>query len=136
MEGRISVDPDEIDLSRVPTHGNPLPDQASFADSKRGVWDMAIAALYPSRRHQSHKNNPLFARERRQKRLIAILATGFGLLCFVGLRIPPGTAPAEAGTASVHAVAVALSAAPKRQVRIIPLYAEPGDAGIATPANG
>ncbi len=97
---------------------------------------MAIAALYPSRRHQSHRHNPLFARERRQKRFNAILAMSFGLLCFVGLRIPPGTAPAEARTASVRAVAVALPAAPKRKVRIIPLYAEPGDTGIAIPANG
>jgi hypothetical protein len=85
---------------------------------------MAIEALYPSR-CQSQRHNPLFARERRRKRLIALLALGFGLFCFVGLRIPPG--PAQASGVSLRAVAQAVPAAPKRKVRIIPLYNIPSN---------
>jgi hypothetical protein len=85
---------------------------------------MAIEALYPSR-CQSQRHNPLFARERRRKRIIAIAALGAGLFCFVGLRIPP--TPAQASGLSLHAVAQAVPAAPKRKVRIIPLYNIPSD---------
>jgi hypothetical protein len=80
---------------------------------------MAIEALYPSRR-QSQRHNPLFARERRRKKLVALLALGFGLFSFVGLRIPPG--PAQASSAGLHRIAQAAPAAPKRKVRIIQLY--------------
>ncbi|HKH80309.1 MAG TPA: hypothetical protein VKA03_01605 [Methylovirgula sp.] len=91
---------------------------------------MAIEALYPSRR-QSMRHNPLFARERQRKRIIALFALGFGLLCFAGLRIPPS--PAQAGTARLHSVAEAAPVAPKRKIRIIPLYAVPSDQAIAVP---
>jgi hypothetical protein len=83
---------------------------------------MAIEALYPSR-CQSQRHNPLFARERRRKKIIAIAAFGAGLFCFV--RIPPP--PAQASTVSLHAVAQAVPAAPKRKVRIIPLYNIPSN---------
>ncbi len=83
---------------------------------------MAIEALYPSR-CQSQRHNPLFARERRRKRLASLLALGFGLFCFVGMRIPPGPPPASA--AGLHRVTRVLPAAPKRKVRIIQIYKIP-----------
>jgi hypothetical protein len=83
---------------------------------------MTIEALFPSRR-QSQRHNPLFARERRRKRLLSLLALGFGLFCFVGLRIPPG--PAQASSVSLHRIAQAAPAAPKRKVRIIQIYKIP-----------
>jgi hypothetical protein len=102
---------------------------------------MPIEGLYPSRL-QSQRHNPLFARERRRKRLIGLLALGFGLFAFVGLRIPPSPVqastpavqgPAEVTAPAVHVIAQAASTAPKRKVRIIPLYAEPADATMAAP---
>jgi hypothetical protein len=83
---------------------------------------MAITAEYPSRR-QSRRHNPLFAGERRRKRLFALFALAFGLFCFVGLRIPPS--PAQASTAGLHGVVEAVPAAPKRKVRIIQIYQIP-----------
>jgi hypothetical protein len=80
---------------------------------------MGIEALYPSR-CQSQRYNPLFARERRRKRFVSLLALGFGLFCFVGLRIPPGPPPASA--ASLHRIAQAAPVVPKRKVRIIQIY--------------
>jgi hypothetical protein len=80
---------------------------------------MAIEALYPSR-CQSKRHNPLFARERRRKRILGVLALGFGLFCLAGLHIPPG--PAQASSPGLHRVAQVAPAAPKRKVRIIQLY--------------
>lgn len=89
-------------------------------DEERSV--MAIEALYPSR-CQSQRHNPLFARERRRKRRLLLLALGFGLFCFVGLRMPPGPPPASA--AGLHRIAQAEHVAPKRKVRIIQIYKIP-----------
>jgi hypothetical protein len=80
---------------------------------------MAIEAFYPSR-CQSKRNNPLFARERRRKKILGVLAAGFGVFCLAGLHIPPG--PAQANSRDLHRVAQAVPAAPKRNVRIIQLY--------------
>lgn len=91
---------------------------------------MAIEALYPSRR-QSKRHNPLFARERRRKRIMTFCALGFGLFCMAGLRFPPG--PAHAGFIAHRTHMV--SATPKRQIRIIPLYNIPSEQGNA-PIHG
>jgi hypothetical protein len=85
---------------------------------------MAIEALYPSRR-QSKRHNPLFVRERRRKRIITLFALGFGLFCVAGLRFPPG--PAQASAVAHRVMAQAAPVTPKRQIRIIPLYAIPSE---------
>ncbi len=86
---------------------------------------MSIEALYPSRRFQSHANNPLFARERRLRRLSIMVAVIGALSSLAVLQVMPFDAEAHnapAEVVSAPALPVPLAATPRKAVRIIPLY--------------
>jgi hypothetical protein len=109
---------------------------------------MAIEALYPSRR-QSRRNNPLFARERRMRRLAVLTAVGLSLIGWAGLRsAPAGAAAASVASAKeVHGDLTAPFALrrvmlrepspsatpvvkPQHPIRVIPLFDVPEDAAV------
>jgi hypothetical protein len=110
---------------------------------------MAIEALYPSRL-QSRRHNPLFARERRLRRLGVCLVAAAGLVGVVGLRSVPAGAAAEAGytPADGHGqlsapfalrrahlpepAATTTAANPAHPIRVIPIFAVPQESS-ATP---
>lgn len=108
---------------------------------------MAIDALYPSRR-QSRRHNPLFARERRMRRLGLCLLAAAGLAGTIGLRSVPAGAAAEPGytPAAGHgqlSAPFALrrinlrepAAKPAHPIRVIPIFAVPQDSGTASKAG-
>lgn len=114
---------------------------------------MAIEALYPSRR-QSRRHNPLFARERRMRRLGLCLILAAGLTGAIALRSGPAGAAAEAGfTPSaghgelsapfalrrviLREPATAKPAQkPAHPIRVIPIFAVPQDSGVASGKAG
>ena len=86
---------------------------------------MSIEALYPSRRFQSHANNPLFARERRRRRLCIMVAVIGALSSLAVLQVMPFDAEAHnapAAVVSAPALPASAAATPRKAVRIIPLY--------------
>jgi hypothetical protein len=109
---------------------------------------MAIEALYPSRR-QSRRNNPLFARERRMRRVGFCIIAAAGLAGALGLHSVPAGAAAEPGftPAAGHGALSAPfalrridlrqpttakpAAKPAHPIRVIPIFAVPQD--TATP---
>ena len=84
---------------------------------------MAIEALYPSRRYPQ-RNNPLFRRERRRRRLMVTLAIIFCALAMAMFRISPNEAAAE-GRPMAALRTVAAVSKPAPHIRIIPLYKIP-----------
>lgn len=113
---------------------------------------MAIEALYPSRR-QSRRHNPLFARERRMRRLGLCLVVAAGLAGVISLRSGPAGAAAESGFTPPAAKgdlsapfalrrvilreptnAEPTSQKPAHPIRVIPLFAAPQD-GVVIPAK-
>jgi hypothetical protein len=121
-----------------------------------GVCIMAIKALYPSRQ-QSHRRNPLFDRERLARRLSFTLILGLSLLSLLGLRYGPAVGAAEARTIDIqgdrgtfaapfaprrnftHDTSVngtSVVPAPRKPIRVIPLFAVPADAAGVIPHGG
>jgi hypothetical protein len=111
---------------------------------------MAIEALYPSRR-QSRRHNPLFARERRMRRLGLCIIAVAGLAGAIGLHSVPAGAAAEPGytPAAGHGalsapfalrrvdlrqpVAAKPAARPAHPIRVIPIFAVPQE--LSTPSK-